>query len=750
MSQRAANSEDRQRNPPVFAMSGFSTANRMFFLSLPGYGEDALLVEEMQGDESVSALFQFRLSLLSYDPEIDPEKIVGKGGVLRIETQDDERHWNGYVSRFSHTGIVRASDSGHQDLYGYECDLVPWFWFLTQHEDCRIFQGKSVPDIIETIFAEFHYSDYRLELDGQYPPLDYCTQYNETSFAFISRLLEREGIHYYFRHDDHDESRHLLVLTDNKHGNRQMRPDSLVFRSDAQANEIDAVLEIACDRQMRTRKATLADWDYLKVSVLSEETPSVLKLGTDIELERYRYPGGFDTQGATPAGSHLADIVMEVEESSHLRYRGRSNVRTLTPGHVFTLEDHPQDEFNREFLVLSVHHHGHNNLLRDGGEARYENRFTLQPHTSVYRAPQSTPRAQARGPQTAIVVGPAGNEVYTDAHGRIKVRFHWDRKVPGRSTNTQDDKASCWIRVAQLWAGNGYGTMFVPRVGMEVVVDFLEGDPDRPLVVGCVYNGKAVPPLNLPDEATRSTIKTLSSKGGGGFNELRFEDKKGSEEIFLHAQKDLQLRTGNNRTEAIAAHSSLSVGKNRLESIGENADLTIGKNQTLSIGSNRAQTIGQDDYLTVGTAQHTSVGTDMAVTTGTNFEVNAGVNAALTTGVNIDLKAGVNLVAEAGAMISLKAGSSSIVLGPAGIFITGSMVMINSGGSALSAQKAKKAEKADKPKAPEEAAKSSAGKVNDPTQQLQAKALRSAARQGQPFCAECEAARRALAALRGG
>lgn len=732
-------------------MPNLSTSNRMFFLTLQDYGKDALLVEEMSGREGISELFEFRLKLLSEDSDIDPEKIIGKSAILRIETWDDshsggERHWNGYVSQFAATGCLPSSGANDQDIYSYECDIVPWFWFMTQNEDCRIFQNLAVPDIIDTVFGEFGYSDYKLELNETYPQLEYCTQYNETTFDFLSRLIEREGIYYYFRHDESGEARHILVFTDNKSGNPRLDPDDIPFHHTGRADGGDAICALARSQQMRTRKATLADWDYQKKGVLSENTPTVLHIGSGIELERYRYPGAFDAQGKTPAGAHLARIVMEAEESSHLRLSGEGQVRSLAPGYVFELNSHPLDEFNAEYLVLSVQHHGHNNLLGDGA-GDYANRFSLQTNTTVYRAPLVTSRGQVRGPQTAIVVGPSGNEVYTDAMGRIKLRFHWDRKVPGRSTNTQDDKASCWVRVMQAWAGNGYGTLFIPRVGMEVMVDFLEGNPDRPIVVGCVYNGLNAPPLNLPAEATRSTIKTLSSKGGGGFNELRFEDKKGEEEIFLHAQKDLQLRAGNNRSESIAVDANLTIGKNRVEAIGENADLQVGKQQAVSVGTNRAITVGQDDYLTAGANQHTDVGANMAITTGANFDITAGANCALSAGVNIDVKAGVNLVAEAGTIISLKAGSNSIVINPAGVFITGNLVMINSGGSPLSAKKAQKAEKADKPAKAKEAIKSAAGQVTNPVQQLQAAALRIAARQGQPFCAECDAARRALEAL---
>lgn len=733
-------------------MPKITTSNRMFFLTPKEYGEDDLLIEEMSGQEGVSKLFEFRLKLLSERDDIKPENIIGKSAILRIETFDThhnegQRHWNGYVSRFAITGTLPASGTKDQDIYCYECDIVPWFWFLTQNEDCRIFQNLSVPDIIDTIFGEFGYDDYKLELNESYPSLEFCTQYNETSFDFISRLIEREGIYYYFRHNEDADSRHILVFTDNKSANPKLIPSRIPYHHSGHAAGADAIRKLLSDQQIRTRKATLSDWDYKNKAVLSENTPTLLKIGSDVDTERYRYYGGFDAQGKSPSGKHLAKILMESEEASHMSYSGESQVRELTPGHVFELEDHMRDEFNIEYMVLTVQHRGNNNLMGNFDGAKYRNTFTLQKHDHVYRAPITTPRGLVRGPQTAIVVGPSGNEIYTDEAGRIKVRFHWDRKVSGRANNTTDDKASCWVRVAQLWAGNGYGTMFMPRIGMEVVVDFLEGNPDLPLVVGCVYNGKNPPPLNFPTDATRSTIKTLSSKGGGGFNELRFEDKKDSEEIFVHAQKDLQLRTGNNRTENIGVDCNLTIGKNRIESIGENADLDVGKNQTHSIGLNQAVTVGKEHYLTVGTNHHTDAGMNMALTAGMNVDMAAGVNTAVSAGVNIDVKAGVNLVLEAGAVLSLKAGGSSIMLSAAGVMITGTMVMINSGGSGLSAQKAKKAEKADKPKKAIEAIKNTAGKINDPVQQLQAQGLRNAHREKQPFCAVCEAARHALEAL---
>lgn len=713
-----------------------STSNRMYFLTLQEYGEDDLLIEEMSGHEAVSELFEFRLRLLSEHDDIDPRKIIGKWAILRIETWDSrhmagERHWNGYVSRFAQTGRAPSAD-GEGDLYTYECDIVPWFWMLTQHEDCRIFQNLSVPDIVETIFGEFAFSDYKLELTEVHPQLEYCTQYNESSFDFISRLIEREGIHYYFRHNDEGgESKHILVLTDNKDSNPALDPDELPFHHDGHAEDFDAIRTLSRNEQMRTRKVTLHDWDYKKRGSVGENTPTVLDIGSDHELERYRYPGGFVAQsGASDAGTgkHLSKVIMEAEESSHLRFRGDSQIRTLAPGHTFTLYDHPFDAFNIEYMLLSVWHHGRNNLTSDGsGGGSYGNEFTLQPHDTVYRAPLATRKGQVRGPQTAIVVGPPGEEIYTDELGRIKVRFPWDRKVPGRTTDMPDDKATCWIRVAQMWAGNGYGTMFIPRIGMEVVVDFLEGDPDKPIAVGCVYNGINKPPHPLPQFATRSGIKTLSSKGGGGTNELGFEDKKGSEEVFLQAEKDFNLNVKNNRTESVGADSNHKIGGKQLTHVGGDHHMKVDGASNTGVTGDLNQ--GSKSNQQLWAAQELKLFGKSAV--------------CMATKGTMDIHGGQKLVIEANTLISLKVGGSGIVIDPSGVSVVGPIIKQNSGGAPSAAISASEydVDEAQGTHTTED------GQVTKPVQQLQAQALRNAALAGQPFCAECEAARAALEAL---
>ena len=698
-----------------------STSNRMYFLTLHEYGEDDLLIAEMAGHEAMSQLFEFRLRLLSSRDDIDPRRIIGKPAILRIEAWDTrhmggERHWNGVVSRFQRTG--RASSAEGEDLYAYECDIVPWFWFMTQHEDCRIFQGKTVREIIEAIFEEFDYSDFRFDLHEDHPALDYCTQYHETTFDFISRLVEREGIHYYFRHDDAEESRHLLVFTDHNRGNPALDPSTLPFHHEGTAEDYDAIRTLALDQQMRTRKVTLGDWDFERKRLLRENTPTVLSIGADRDLERYRYPGAFvDPE----VGKYRSRVLMEAEEAGHMRFRGDSQVRTLAPGHTFTLEDHPFDEFNIEYMVLSVWHHGRNNLGNDGA-AEYGNEFTLHPHAVTWRAPLSTPKGLVRGPQTALVTGPAGEELHVDQHGRIKVQFHWDRQ------GQYDDHSSCWVRVAQAWAGNGYGTMFIPRVGMEVVVDFLEGDPDQPLVTGCVYNGINKPPYDLPAHATRSTIKTLSSKGGGGTNELRFEDKKGSEEVFLQAQKALNVQVKANEHHQIGGSLDLKVGDYRKTTIEANDHLHVKGDQGIAVQ-------GQMTVAVVDGPLEFQSGSEAKLLSKAKMEI--------ASKQEIAIHGGTQLVMEANGLISLKVGASGIVIDPSGVSVVGPMIKQNSGGapSAAITSIGTMIVNAAGTHSTQD------GSVIDPIQQLQAQALRNAALAGQPFCAECEAARAALEAL---
>jgi len=714
--------DPRRLNMP----SNFSTANRMYFLTLAEYGEDDLLIEEMRGQESLSSLFHFNFVLISDQDDIDPRKIIGKWAKLRIETHDidahgGERHWSGFVSSFHRTGRTTSAD-GH-DSYTYACELVPWLWFMTRHQDIRIFQNLSIPDIVEKVLTDTGFTDYELQLNETHPQLLYCTQYHETNYAFIARLLERAGIYIYYKHNraGSRDAQHIVVFTDNVDSNPDMEPPEVLFHHAGMAEGGDAITTLQADFSLRTGKVSVRDWDFMRKAVVNASTPTCIPIGDNDSYEHYHYPGGYVESNL---GEYFTKVMMQAEEAAFLTLSGSSQVRQLEPGYKFALEGHPFENFNRDYLVVSVDHYGRNNLTNDGGPAEYRNTFTIQPHDVPFRSPLRTPRPRVYGPQTAIVTGPDGDEIYTDVHGRIKVQFHWDRN------GKYNDSSSCWMRVAQVWAGNGYGTMFIPRIGMEVVVDFLEGDPDQPIVTGCVYNGINKPPYTLPADATKSTIKTLSSKGGGGTNELRFEDKKGSEELFLQAEKNLNVNVKATRTENVGGDSNYLIK-------GHYATKVTGYLLSFSESDYKNQAKGQLWNIALG---------DNIISSKDGRAMMKGANGTwIESDADVTINAmGGNVIVESPTMVSLKCGGNAIVIDPSGVAIIGSMVRINSGGAPLSASVPTTGLSLDDPTA---GPSTKDGKVNDPGQQLQAQALINAAQQGQPFCAECKAARAAYEAL---
>ena len=639
----------------------FSTAHRAYNLVSP-LGEDALLVHAVEGSEGLSQLFEFNLTLMSLDDDIKPAAIIGKRVRLELETLDDRRFWTGVVVAFGRTGVRQLG--GDDEATVYQAQMVPWVWQLQLHEDSRIFQQLSVVEIAEQVLGEFGLADFDFQLNESYPPLEYCVQYRETSFAFLSRLLEAAGIHYFFRHEAEAE---VWVFTDNRDRNPEMRPRELRFAlaaSDVEKDDDDLLLTLTRREHLRSGRITLRDFDFRRPATLLESSmESVLEMGDNRSLERFLHPPLHYTE--QDAGDRLAKLLVEIEETDHDTLQGTGNARMMSPGYVFGLSDHPDDAFNRDYLVVSVQHRGRNNLVE--GNARYTNTFTVIPHDTTWRAPLRTPRPTMPGPQTAMVVGPAGEEIHCDEHGRIKVQFHWDRR------GQRDDKSSCWLRVAQMWAGRGWGALFIPRVGMEVVVDFIEGDPDAPLVTGCVYNGANTPPYALPAEATRTALKSNSSKGGDGFNELRFEDRKGEEQLFVHAQKDVDLRTRNDRRESVGNDRSLTVERDRLE--------TTRRDHSNRVERDRITEIVRDDSLKVDGKQAVRIADSLSLSVGAAHNVAVNADSSHQAAGNLYLKAGANLVLEAGSNITLKVGGSFIAISAAGVDIQGPMTKINSGGA---------------------------------------------------------------------
>lgn len=691
----------------------YSTKLRLFDLSTP-LGDDALLVHTVDGVEDLSKSFVFQLMLVSEQADLAVGDLLGKAATLRMLTEAGACAWSGYVRRFERVGQQRLADSGDNDSYGYACEMVSWLWFMQQHEDSRIFQELSIPDIIEEIFRDFSYSDYQLELSATYEPLTYCVQYQESNHDFIARLCERAGIYFYFRNEDGVEK---MVLTDSHDQHQPLDPATITFHEQDVAEDADAVQTLTRSLRLPTGSVASVDFDFERPSTdLSVSVDALLRLAHAGQYQRFVHSTNYAKRDA---GETLARVRIEAEEAAHEVFEGSGQVRGFRPGFTFTLDEHPQDSLNQQYLLTSVRHIGSNNL---GGEQQssYRNRFLCIPASVQFRAPLLTPLPRAHGLQTAIVTGPSGSEIHTDKYGRIKVQFHWDRR------GQRDDKSSCWIRVAQLHAsGKRWGGFAIPRVNEEVIIAFEHGDLDRPLVIGSLYNGDNMPPYALPDNATRSGIKTMSSPGGGGYNELRFEDKKGEEQVFIHGERNLDVRVKNDALE------------------------WIGNEQHLIVETDRLEQVKGDQHLTLTGDQNEKVDGTVSLKAGMDLQQKVGMKHAIDAGMEIHLKAGTNLVIEAGATLTLKVGGNFINLNPGGVFISGTMVMINSGGSAGSGSGASPTA----PKAPTEADQAEPGEAMAlapmpvPPSQMgpQAATLVSAAQSGTPFCEKCEAARKAQA-----
>jgi type VI secretion system secreted protein VgrG len=548
-------------------------------------GPEALAITAFTGREAMSELFEFRVEAVSPQADVAFDQLLGQGVTVGLPLPEGK-------SRPVH-GIVRSVSQGTTERLGggqrrtrYRLVLVPKLWLLTRQRQSRTFQQMTVPDILRKVLTGF---DPVVDLQGTYESRDYCVQYRETDFEFMSRLMEEEGIFYFFRHSD---GKHELVLADapTKHPSVPA-PAEATFTEHSDSNR-DGGYVYGWEKEQTLTAGRVTLWDHsfeLPGQNLQAQAPLMdsvqvgtvshkLKVGANSELELYDYPGGYAKRfdGSAPSGGARAsdvqkvfqdnkrtsDIRMHQEEARAIVIKGESSCSQLTAGHKFTLAQHSSGD--GAYVVVSVEHDVQlADVVRAGeySEFRYGNRFTCIPATLPYRPARTTPRPRVDGCQTAIVVGPAGEEIFTDRYGRVKVQFHWDRD------GKKDANSSCWVRVASMWAGKNWGAVHIPRIGQEVVVDFVEGDPDRPVIVGSVYNAEQMPPYVLPDNKTQSGIKSRSTLKGTAdqFNELRFEDKKGSEQIYLHAEKDFDTvvendetsKIGRDRTRTIIRHDTL-------------------------------------------------------------------------------------------------------------------------------------------------------------------------------------------------
>ncbi len=562
-------------------------------------GENALVPLWFQGQETLSELFCYRVHLVSEDPDIDFDLLMAKSVTLRIEMSEGTRAYNGVVGQFQQ---LETPYQGDDNATYYEALIYPQLWLLTFVQDCKIFQDMSVMDIVKKVLQDNGVTD----LDDQTTsngkiPREYCVQYNETSYNFILRLLEEEGIYYYFRHEN---GKHTVVFGDSAEGHQPCdgAQDAEIVQAQWGVEYLNTVTNCRIVQKVVAKSTQLVDYNFTSASTKLRANEEGGGEGGKI----YSYPGQLDHEDI-PKQQSLEDVSKtRQQEYESLRYElvGESTIPFLAPGFKTNLKGHARKSANRGYVIYEVKHEARVDGGENPGQSMYRNSFTSFQDDLAFRPPQKAHKPRIPGSQTAKVVGPEKEEIWTDEYGRIKVQFHWD--MDGKD----DEKSSCWVRVAQGWASNNWGILFTPRIGQEVVVSFLEGNPDRPLVTGCVYNSDHMPPY-LPEQPTKSTIKSNSTKGGEGFNEFRFEDLKDSEQIYLHAQKDLDRVVIQNQTTWIQQGSdwhwidrgdrvvSLTAEDNPVpKSSPPEQTLPVGKghdNLRLDKGSRSAQLLGEGE-----------------------------------------------------------------------------------------------------------------------------------------------------------
>jgi type VI secretion system secreted protein VgrG len=648
----------------------FAQTDRPLTLQTP-LGGDAIFVSGVKGREGLSELFHYELDAYYQGTSaFSFAALMGKAVTLTMTTLGGARIINGIVSSISQLEF--------DDYLHLRIQVVPKLWTLTRNAQSRIFQQKTVPDILTAVLTGL---TTQQQLTGTYKPREYCVQYRETDFAFASRLMEEEGIFYFFQHSS---SGHTMVIGDSPqvHQNLDLQP-SIIYE-EAMGGTRDDLRIYGWSKEQDLRSGKYTNWDFhfqnpdsnyeaSKTITSNVQVGTVthdLTVGPNANWELYDYPGDyvlrFDgvTSGGGDQSSNLQDAFADADRTVAIRMKqeavgsilmhGESNHEGLTPGYKFQLTNHFSDD--GEYVLTSVEHEATQPLAPDRktDPFTYQNRFTAIPAALPYMPQRTTPQPVVRGVQTAIVVGPPGDEIFPDKYGRVKVQFPWDRQG-------QDNAASsCWLRVATHWAGKQWGAIHIPRIGQEVIVDFLEGDPDHPIIVGSVYNNDQMPPYTLPDNKTQSGIKSRSSQGGAAanYNEFRFEDKMGSEEILLHAEKDL--------TTEVEHDENRTVGNNRTTTIQVDETKTVHGKETITIDGNQATEITQGNQtITLDQGNQTTelkMGNQNITLDMGNQSTNISLGSSSTTAMQ---------------SITLTVGGNSITIDQSGITISGMMITIS-------------------------------------------------------------------------
>ena len=654
------------------------------------FGTDVLVFARLSYVEQLSQPFHCEVALLSDQGDLDPDEILGKPLSVSLATTDTTpvRYFHGLVTEFEQVGY---SDRFHE----YRAILRPWFYLLTRTADCRIFQGKTVTDIFKEVCHQAGFADVDLRVASA-QVLEYCVQYRETDFSFLSRLLEREGIFYFF---EHSENKHVMVLANDVGECKPVSGYASVpfYPAPAQGapppRERDHLQTWSFQKSLLPTTFSSRDYSFEHPTPIPEGTSSISRSYKHSTFEVYDFPAESEVLTSSDV-ERVAKLRVQELQVPQLVARGSGDAAGLATGHVFKLTGHPRDSLDIQYLITSTsidltaaaYHAG-----AGGAETQFSIAVEAVDARAPYRPARITPKPMIHGTQTAVVVGPKGDEIHTDEHGRIRVQFHWDRK------GKLDEKSSCFVRVGQIWAGKSWGAIYIPRIGQEVIVSFMEGDPDRPIVIGSVYNGTNPTPYPLPDDKTKSGILSRSSTHGTAGNELSFEDKKGSELVYLHAEKDRTISVendeshsvGHDRTKSVKNNETTSIGKDRTETVSGNESISIDKDrtenvkggETVGIGKDHSQSIGGSRTLSVSKDETISVSGNRTDQVGKDEQVNIEQKRTQSIGTDDTLSVGKKLGIDAGEAIEIVTGSASIIMKQDGtIAIKGNNITLSGDG----------------------------------------------------------------------
>jgi len=680
---------------------GFLDQDQDIAFSFKGNIGDFVVVSFSVTD-TINAPFEIQVELASHSDSVDLHALLDEPATLGIHHKYDEniRYFNGTV-----TEAVRG-DSGSRWTF-YSVTLRPSIHRLMHGSDCRIWQNKTVPDIVKEVFSDYNITEVDWKTEGNHLPREYCTQYRENHLAFIERLFAEEGIFYYFQHD---VSSHRLIITDQPETlSKSPALDTLEYNANVGGlNKGTWVSQYSQHERLRSSSYTMRDYTFKKPAYDQHHQEEAQdRAGLNGSYDLYDYPGRYkEPDAGQPFTQHRMESVRVDATTGH----GTTNNIHLCTGWRFSLSEHPDQALNIEYLLLSVTHTGQQPTALEqdasGDPSSYSASFVTMPSKLAYRPPLAR-KPLVDGPQMATVTGPAGEEIYCDEHGRVKVQFPWDRY------GKKDEHSSCWIRVSQNWAGGTWGHIAIPRIGHEVIVDYLEGDPDQPIVTGRTYHATNKSPYPLPDHKTKMVIRSDTHQGDG-FNEISFEDQNNKEKIYLHAEKDHELHIENNRAKRVDRNQSESVGNNKSIEVGNNHHEVIGGNMTLMVGPNKLQAavlgafkkftgaigdltnkLGLPDTLNmgegnmiIGVAKNKAetvmlsstevVGAGKAITVGGGFQTVVGGVQNTTVGIGSYEEIGQNKVTVVGKQYEIVCGDSKILMKEDGtISITGKKILLD-------------------------------------------------------------------------